>query len=517
LLSKTWNKNYKRVKHSIGTALKKNATCESVKDYVQSVRSSSSGNSNESNNCDNFTYFHAKKVFELYLAYCTEDSNERVISKSLFNNYKDEDLSTWDNITHAYKKNNLYMGEAARVMKQNMVYEIPAMRQNIARIDKRIGDIDRKISEYEKSITESKQTLIIKCKELKIKGVNYRPELLARAAELVPALNKIQKDIQEGDLQNACDFFVIFSNYIFDPTSSTVESKENRKNVTFNAIFKLIDGAIVESNNSSGNHEISMGDVGGDIDWGNMMNQLDGKDVVSNDTPAIIDADGVGIDWSSMLETTSGDPATTTANDANSGNNEIEIDWSSMVEIEAEGTTVEYSNENSNPLSLSDFRQAIINELLQLKTFYNHRIFEMSDESENSNSLLTSGDNGLPALIRNSNIDTMTRYFNSVTKIMDAMKDPKIQQLLAIHSGGGAFDRIVNGLQAIDLQISKLEKLKEKILDERSILSQETRDCRSNLERLAKDTIELKTNIENALSKHYNGRNVKIVGDINSL
>ena len=90
---------------------------------------------------------------------------------------------------------------------------------------------------------------------------------------------------------------------------------------------------------------------------------------------------------------------------------------------------------------------------MQLKTFYVHRIFEMSDESETSNSLLISGDNKLPPLIRNSNIDTIKSYLNTVNEIMDSMKDSTLQQLLAIHSGGGAFDRIVNGLQAIDLQI----------------------------------------------------------------
>ena len=86
---------------------------------------------------------------------------------------------------------------------------------------------------------------------------------------------------------------------------------------------------------------------------------------------------------------------------------------------------------------------------------------------------------------------------------------------LVLHEPG--VDRIVNSLQAIDLQISKLGKLKDKILDERSILSQETRTCRSKVQKLVKETVQLKSNIENALSKHYKGRNVKIVGDINSL
>ena len=158
LLYKTWNKNYKRVENSIAVALSKEATCKAVKDYLENLSNVDENTNNSSDSesiSENFTFFHANKVFDLYLAYCKDDSNERTVSKSLFNNYNDADLSTWDNITHAYKKNNIYMGEAARVMKQNTVYEIPALKKNIARVDKRIGDIDRKIAEYEKSITES--------------------------------------------------------------------------------------------------------------------------------------------------------------------------------------------------------------------------------------------------------------------------------------------------------------------------------------------------------------------------
>ena len=522
LLYKTWNKNYKRVKNSIAAALSKESTCKAVKDYLENL-SNIDENTNSSSDSEsiseNFTFFHANKVFDLYLAYCKDDSNERTVSKSLFNNYNDADLSTWDNITHAYKKNNIYMGEAARVMKQNTVYEIPALKKNIARVDKRIGDIDRKIAEYEKSITESKQNLISKCKELKIKGINYRPELTARAVDLVPALNNIQKDIQNSALENACEFYTVFSNYIFDPTALNEEMKEeNKKKDIFGTIFQLINGKLIENNNNgTTSHEITMGDVSADIDWGNMMDQLDGTADVSSNA---VDPNAVDIDWSSMLETTSGDQmasAITTTTDDNNNDNAVEIDWSSMVEIESEGASVGTGSNSNNNLLSSNFRQNVMNELMQLKTFYVHRIFEMSDESENSNSLLTSGDSNLPILIRNSNISTMKKYLKVINEIMDAMKESVLQQLLAIHSGGGAFDRIVNSLQAIDLQISKLGKLKDKILDERSILSQETRTCRSKVQKLVKETVQLKSNIENALSKHYKGRNVKIVGDINSL
>ena len=50
---------------------------------------------------------------------------------------------------------------------------------------------------------------------------------------------------------------------------------------------------------------------------------------------------------------------------------------------------------------------------------------------------------------------------------MDSLTDSALQQLFA-YTGGAAFDRIVNDLQAIDLQVNKLRKLK-KLVEERSV------------------------------------------------
>ncbi len=512
LLSKTWNKNYKRLRNSIAAALKKDASCDSVKKYLADHKSASTKGESD---YESFTYFHAKDVFELYLAYCKADDNDRNTSKSLFNNYNDTDLSTWDNIIHSYKTNNIFMGEAARVMKHNTVYEIPALRKNIARVEKRVGDIDRKIADYDKAIADSLHNLRSKCDDLQIKGISYRSELMSRASDLVPALQVVHKDIQVSDLNLACKFYTIFSTYISDPTYFSGDDVNMKTDTQFSAIKTLIEDEVNESigktADAAATHELS--GVEGDIDWGDMMNQLGGGESSS----ANVDEGNSGeIDWSSMMSST--DIGNTVKGDSSSSNDvAVEIDWSSMLEVESQGITQDNLSQDKYILLSSDFRQTIMNELVQLKTFYVHRIFEMSDQSGNDNSLLTSGDSNLPQLIRNSNLNTMNSFLEVVQRIMDSLTDSALQQLFAIYTGGAAFDRIVNDLQAIDLQVNKLRKLKDKLVEERSVLSQETRDNNAKLKRLIKDTVGLKVNIESALSSHYNGRNVKIVGDINSL
>ena len=40
---------------------------------------------------------------------------------------------------------------------------------------------------------------------------------MSRASDLIPALQLVHKDIQGSDLNLACQFYTIFSNYISDP------------------------------------------------------------------------------------------------------------------------------------------------------------------------------------------------------------------------------------------------------------------------------------------------------------
>ena len=96
--------------------------------------------------------------------------------------------------------------------------------------------------------------------------------------------------------------------------------------------------------------------------------------------------------------------------DSSSNDVAVEIDWSSMLEVESQGITQDNLSQDKYILLSSDFRQSIMNELVQLKTFYVPRIFEMSDQSGNDNSFLTSGDSNLPQLIRNSNLNTMNSF-----------------------------------------------------------------------------------------------------------
>ena len=168
-LQKGWNKSYRSVRVKVEAALKSLPKgIGEVSKYVDETLDN--GNVPE----ENFNYFHAKKVFELCKDSVEKDPSKST-AKSLLGYYKDQDLAAWDAIVYGYEKGNIHLGEAARVMKSNVEYEIPAIKQTLARIEKRIGEIDRKVVEVGKSIGESKNSLTEKCAALKIKGSIIAP------------------------------------------------------------------------------------------------------------------------------------------------------------------------------------------------------------------------------------------------------------------------------------------------------------------------------------------------------
>jgi hypothetical protein len=49
-------------------------------------------------------------------------------------------LRAWGGVLRAYERDNIFLGEAARLLVQNGVYTCPGLRRTIAHLEKQIGD-----------------------------------------------------------------------------------------------------------------------------------------------------------------------------------------------------------------------------------------------------------------------------------------------------------------------------------------------------------------------------------------
>ena len=308
----------------------------------------------------------------------------------------------------------------------------------------------------------------------------------------------------------AIQFYLAFATYQKGGGGDADEGASVALEEQFPTLYRLLESTVPDDCEDA---VVVMGDVSVSVENGKESDEIDWGML---DTASATDTnagEAAEIDWSSMLEVeASANPSDQQTDAKDSG---AEIDWSSMLEVgdSGEGEAAN-SGEDEILLLAAETRRTVMDELMELLAFFKHRIHEMSEDRPGAQSVSTQR---TPSIISLANVDGMRGHEAAVKNIFSMMNDTETKQLLAIHTGGGGFDRIVNSLQSEDLHISKMQKLKDKLLAERNELSPKIRDQRNCLSSIKLRTKELKTMVEETLSKQYDGRAVKIVGEINTL
>ncbi|PIO77112.1 hypothetical protein TELCIR_00762 [Teladorsagia circumcincta] len=120
-------------------------------------------------------FFHCQRIIEIL-----RDTEKD--SKNFLGFYSSQRMKDWQEIASLYKKNNVYLAEAAQILQRLVQYEIPAQK---------------------KQITKAEQVLA---------GHALRAELLALACDLPSFFSKITDDIIH--LKEPYEYYVHFRNYI---------------------------------------------------------------------------------------------------------------------------------------------------------------------------------------------------------------------------------------------------------------------------------------------------------------
>ena len=73
-------------------------------------------------------YFHCLKIVEIL-------KETEADSKNFFGQYGSQRMKDWKEIVSLYQRDSLYLAEAAQLLTQNVVYEIPGLRKSLVRCD----------------------------------------------------------------------------------------------------------------------------------------------------------------------------------------------------------------------------------------------------------------------------------------------------------------------------------------------------------------------------------------------
>ncbi|WIA18375.1 hypothetical protein OEZ85_009837 [Tetradesmus obliquus] len=76
----------------------------------------------------------------------------------------------WDKIVKAYENGGVFVGEAAQTMIQNVDYEIPYLRKQMAKCNQQMADADRRHAEYSRSAVTCANNYKKECEKLGISG-----------------------------------------------------------------------------------------------------------------------------------------------------------------------------------------------------------------------------------------------------------------------------------------------------------------------------------------------------------
>ncbi|XP_050433302.1 CDK5 regulatory subunit-associated protein 3 [Adelges cooleyi] len=403
-------------------------------------------------------YFYCKRIIEIL-------KETEADTKNLFGSYGSQRMKDWLEIERLYLKDNIYLAEAADLLIQNIKFHIPAIKKQIAKTQSGQTDCDKKIEDYTKSIQTCKKDLETMRKQFSIVGDNVKRTLVDRLSELP----KVYQDVIDNakNLKKANIYFSKFAVHVLAPDTSLpmLQYIINNGNTTYyeylygekpSRIEELV--IHVEDNAQENDAEDE------EIDWGDLDDQTDNIDY------------GITLEESGIV-----------------------------VESPQVDGSVAKGNEALTLLDNYQTRNEFINDILELESFLNMRLLELSHDT---NSILSIQ---LEDEISESKTE-LVGMLDIVKLIKQRLNDPVVQHLLQIkHS-----PRYLNKLESLFLQkVNNIEKMINSqiaVTNMKQELVNEYNQLVPKLKLIQQKNKQLIKEIEHDISAKYKNRPVYLIG-----
>ena len=152
-------------------------------------------------------YFHCLRIVEIL-------KETEADTKNFFGQYGSQRMKDWKEIVSLYQKDSLYLAEAAQLLTQNVVYEIPGLRKALVRCDNVEEECDKQEESSHKKEKELAEEFARECKELGIDGKDLRREVIELAKDLPTVYEEVAE--QAKGLDKACAVYTSFMMDMFD-------------------------------------------------------------------------------------------------------------------------------------------------------------------------------------------------------------------------------------------------------------------------------------------------------------
>jgi hypothetical protein len=152
-------------------------------------------------------YYHCEQIFSLL------QQAEGDQSKSIFGRYNSALMHQWDEILKLYRKDCIFLAEAARSMVQNVQYELPTMKKSIQESERLVTELNRKRVYYDRSSQAYEEKFASSCQKLEISGDDIRAAVVASGKRLDGLIDALQTAASEERVGECIDFYTAFTHF----------------------------------------------------------------------------------------------------------------------------------------------------------------------------------------------------------------------------------------------------------------------------------------------------------------
>lgn len=438
-----------------------------------------------------FNYFHCKQILDIL--YETEKD-----SKNMLGFYSSQRVKDWKEIISCYEQQNIYLAEAANFLQRFVQFEVPTLRRTITKAENISKESERMQHDYAKQTAESRRAfereltkwglpIMANRQKSKQDDACLRRELLlladAQPPTELPILMELTEALdyfQQFSLfieQDTTDMFsllrLLISNPNRPPTDVTVYEWRYGKKPESIVPFRVIESPSSQVVEESMEEEIDFGDDDyvADIDF-----CTNGDDTLNTDEIQIL-----------------------VSKNGKSDKSGIARGEESLPVLEHLPTCGIFLDELGQLISFLDFR--------------------LQDEMmENTAGIyLTGMFVQQPEEINNVGLEQIKNWLEIFRRTVINLSDPQRLQMLRIRTCQGFVDDIVFQLKHKRQLEYKYEKLEQMANERQQQCAKEIIHTQELLDHLIEKAKALQENLEEEISRRYNGREVYIMGEINAV
>lgn len=448
-------------------------------------------------------------------------------TKNIFGSYTSALLKLWDNILRAYRKENVYLGEAARLLATHTMYTCPSLQRRITGYEKQVEDCERRLNDYRQAIKEGNARYRAACEawglDVEQTGIGRERKslapppngaekevwrsLLTRMAEkeLPEALTAVERELCAELIGKALDYYDRFRRFLHTHDEDRTEA----------------NSAADEQKNEEGGRKTCVVEVEGRLEDRfstlcqarchrracprEQKKQSLGAETGANDHDARRMGGGIPADESSVQE---GEKVGMNRSGA-SGH----CSWvAGGHSCTSSAWRTEGDNPKASPIGNPAFRKALTNELLELEAFLQQRRLEVGDADH---VLLVSIHcrEAVGGLLDNSK-EAVETCLSQVQTALDAVQGKRLQQLLLLQSSPAYLERVAASMEQARRRLVNLEDRRRETEARRKDILLKLAQTVPEREATAAATIALKKKMEASLQELYNGRSIVITGGV---